>query len=145
MDRRFQNCETRQTTKPSRKMMKDPSGRMLPTEPAILQQDYYAEDGVESARKTIDFAFRGMPAKSRRIVPITVALCFCMLTHSYLLISVFPYSGFLAIHLLNLRLQSEDSAGPYAGLIASSFMAGRHSPGAELPIDTVAHLSCTYP
>jgi hypothetical protein len=28
------------------------------------------------------------------------SLCLCMLTHSYLLISVFPYSGFMAIHLI---------------------------------------------
>ena len=54
----------------------------------------------------------------------TMTLCFCMLTHSYLLISVFPYSGFLATRLLDL---STDDArvGLYAGVLASSFMAGR--------------------
>jgi len=52
----------------------------------------------------------------------TAALCLGMLTHSYLLISVFPYSGFLAMHLLDL---DETSASKYAGFLASSFMAGR--------------------
>jgi len=52
----------------------------------------------------------------------TAALCFCMLTHSYLLISVFPYSGFLAMHLLDL---DETEAAQYAGYLASSFMVGR--------------------
>lgn len=64
-------------------------------------------------------------ANTRLLVCRTFALCICMLTHSYLLISVFPYSGFLAIHLLHLQGESEDSAGPYAGLISASFMAGR--------------------
>ena len=52
----------------------------------------------------------------------TAALCLGMLTHSYLLISVFPYSGFLAMHLLDL---DETAASQYAGFLASSFMAGR--------------------
>jgi MFS family permease len=55
----------------------------------------------------------------------TIALCVGMLTHSYLLISVFPYSGFLVIHLL--KIQNEDNAAKYAGLIASAFMVGRAS------------------
>jgi len=53
----------------------------------------------------------------------TAALCFCMLTHSYLLISVFPYSGFMAIDLLDSV--NEENAGSYAGFIASAFMFGR--------------------
>jgi MFS family permease len=54
----------------------------------------------------------------------TLALCFCTLTHAYLLISVFPYSGYLAIYLLP-NVANEDNAGSYAGLLASSFMLGR--------------------
>ncbi len=54
-----------------------------------------------------------------------IALCVAMFTHSFLLISVFPYSGFLAIHLL--KLQNEDDAAKYAGLISSAFMVGRAS------------------
>jgi hypothetical protein len=53
----------------------------------------------------------------------TAALCLCTLTHSYLLISVFPYSGFMAIDLI--EGVDEESAGRYAGLIAAFFMVGR--------------------
>ena len=56
-------------------------------------------------------------------VPSTIALCLCTLTHSYLLISVFPYSGYMAIDLLSSV--NEENAGSYAGWIASSFMLGR--------------------
>jgi Major Facilitator Superfamily len=110
----------------------DPSGQMLPSEPAILTQKNHREDEDEDdglAIKATDFSSYCIPDDHQRcaryIVPRTVALCICMLTHSYLLISVFPYSGFLAIHLLHLRVESEDSVGPYAGLIAAAFMAGR--------------------
>jgi MFS family permease len=64
-----------------------------------------------------------MSPNGRSLAWTTVALCACMFTHSYLLISVFPYSGFLAIHLL--QIENEDDAAKYAGLIASAFMAGR--------------------
>ena len=50
-------------------------------------------------------------------------LSFSLLIQSYLLVSVFPYSGFLAMHLIPGL--NEETAGSYAGLIASSFMAGR--------------------
>jgi MFS family permease len=53
----------------------------------------------------------------------TAALCICMLAHSYLLISVFPYSGFMAIDLIDSV--NEENAGSYAGFIASAFMIGR--------------------
>ena len=53
----------------------------------------------------------------------TAALSFALLVQSYLLVSVFPYSGFLAMHLLDGL--TEETAGSYAGLIASSFMLGR--------------------
>jgi MFS family permease len=53
----------------------------------------------------------------------TVALCLCTLTHAYLLISVFPYAGFMAIDLIEDA--NEENAGSYAGFIAASFMAGR--------------------
>lgn len=54
----------------------------------------------------------------------TLALCLCTLTHAYLLISVFPYSGYLAIDLLP-NVANEENAGSFAGLLASSFMVGR--------------------
>ena len=53
----------------------------------------------------------------------TIALCLCTLTHSWLLISVYPYSGFMAIDLI--PEVNEENAGSYAGMIASSFMIGR--------------------
>jgi MFS family permease len=53
----------------------------------------------------------------------TVALCICTLAHSWLLISVFPYSGFMAVALV--PGVDEENAGSYAGLLASAFMAGR--------------------
>jgi MFS family permease len=53
----------------------------------------------------------------------TFALCMCVLTHSYLLISAFPYAGFMAIDLIDGV--NEENAGSYAGFIAASFMAGR--------------------
>ena len=51
------------------------------------------------------------------------ALSFSLLVQSYLLVSVFPYSGFLAMHLIPSL--NEENAGSYAGLIASAFMFGR--------------------
>jgi MFS family permease len=61
--------------------------------------------------------------KEKKLRSTTVVLSFCLLIQSYLLVSVFPYSGFLAMHLIpNLN---EETAGSYAGLIASSFMIGR--------------------
>lgn len=60
--------------------------------------------------------------EGRLVGTTTFALCVCMLAHSYLLISVFPYSGFMALYLLDVN---EDKAAQYAGLIASAFMVGR--------------------
>lgn len=60
----------------------------------------------------------------------TIALCSCALTHSYLLISVFTYSGFLAIDLVPSA--NEENAGSYAGLIASAFMIGRATTSCKL-------------
>eukprot|EP00934_Nitzschia_sp_Nitz4_P004599 Nitzschia sp. Nitz4//scaffold82_size85912//80111//81787//NITZ4_005155-RA/size85912-processed-gene-0.20-mRNA-1//1//CDS//3329558877//4589//frame0 len=53
----------------------------------------------------------------------TWALAFSVLVQSYLLVSVFPYSGFLAMKMVPGL--TEESAGSYAGWIASSFMVGR--------------------
>ena len=52
-----------------------------------------------------------------------MALCCVIFTFGYLVISVFPYSGFMAIELVSGV--NEENAGYYAGLISSSFMAGR--------------------
>lgn len=67
------------------------------------------------------------PPSTTSVFWTTVVLCVCMLTQSYLLISVFPYSGFLALDLVteNGAAITEDDAAQYAGLIASAFMVGR--------------------
>lgn len=51
------------------------------------------------------------------------SLAFGLLVQSYLLVSVFPYSGFLAMHLIPSL--NEENSGKYAGFIAASFMFGR--------------------
>lgn len=53
----------------------------------------------------------------------TIALCCCVFTHSYLLISAFPYSGYMAMDLIPSA--NQENVGSYAGLIASAFMIGR--------------------
>ena len=61
--------------------------------------------------------------KERKRFQTTAALSFTLLIQSYLLVSVLPYSGFLAMHLIPGL--NEETAGSYAGYIASSFMIGR--------------------
>ena len=53
----------------------------------------------------------------------TIALCSSVLTFFYLLMSVFPYSGFMVMHLIHGV--DHEHAGIYAGFLASSFMIGR--------------------
>ncbi len=59
----------------------------------------------------------------RNYAASTAALCLCNLTQAYLLINVFPYAGYMAIHLV--AGINEENAGSRAGFIASSFMFGR--------------------
>ena len=62
-----------------------------------------------------------------------IALAFTVFVQSYLLEGVFPYAGFLTLHLLssenidsNDRSNvNEETVGKYAGYVACSFMAGR--------------------
>lgn len=61
--------------------------------------------------------------EDERLSSVVVALSFTLMVQSYLLVSVFPYSGFMAMKLISGL--NEDTAGSYAGLIAASFMAGR--------------------
>jgi len=53
----------------------------------------------------------------------TVALCVVVFAHSYLLISVFPYGGYMAMELVPEA--TTETSGKYAGLISASFMVGR--------------------
>ena len=53
----------------------------------------------------------------------TVILSLCSFMNAYLMISMFPYSGFMVINLLPGT--TVDNVGGYAGILASSFMIGR--------------------
>mmetsp|Transcript_4081 Transcript_4081/g.8386 ORF Transcript_4081/g.8386 Transcript_4081/m.8386 type:complete len:683 (-) Transcript_4081:200-2248(-) len=63
---------------------------------------------------------KSIMAASSSATPI---LCFVMFTHSYLLISVFPYSGFMALELIDSA--TPETAGSYAGWISAAFFIGR--------------------
>jgi MFS family permease len=52
-----------------------------------------------------------------------VALGACSLCNGFLMISVFPYSGFMVLTLLPYT--TPETAGTYAGFLAASFMLGR--------------------
>jgi MFS family permease len=60
---------------------------------------------------------------SVKVAIATAALCSCSLIHAFVLISVFPYAGYMV--MLLLPHLTPETVGPYAGLIASSFMFGR--------------------
>ena len=77
----------------------------------------------EAESDTKDESTNNSDGKKKILSSTVVALSFSLLVQSYLLVSVFPYSGFLAMHLIPGL--NEETAGSYAGLIASSFMAGR--------------------
>ena len=62
------------------------------------------------------------PPKPNPIVT-TVILSLCSFMNAYLMISMFPYSGFMVINLLPGT--TVDNVGGYAGILASSFMIGR--------------------
>jgi len=53
----------------------------------------------------------------------TLALCTSVLSMMYLLMSAFPYSGFMAMQLIPGL--THESAGTYAGILSGSFMIGR--------------------
>jgi MFS family permease len=54
----------------------------------------------------------------------TAALCTCSFMNAFLMISVFPYAGYMVMELLGDSV-NQDNVGTYAGLITSSFMLGR--------------------
>ncbi len=61
-----------------------------------------------------------------------IALAFTVFVQSYLLEGVFPYAGFLTMHLFSSENKeqtdfnvNEETVGKYAGYIACSFMVGR--------------------
>ena len=67
----------------------------------------------------------------------TIGLCGSVLSMFYFVMNVFPYSGFMALHLLNKNIDNDNNdidnptyytaatIGPHAGVIASAFQIGR--------------------
>ncbi|KAG7369034.1 major facilitator superfamily transporter [Nitzschia inconspicua] len=53
----------------------------------------------------------------------TLGLCSSMFTTFFVLMSVFPYSGYMVLQLIPST--SKETAGVYAGFLSSSFMVGR--------------------
>eukprot|EP00980_Cylindrotheca_fusiformis_P030851 scaffold25515_cov108-Cylindrotheca_fusiformis.AAC.2 len=52
-----------------------------------------------------------------------ITLCLCSLANAFVIINVFPYSGFMVLSLLPGT--TPETVGSSAGILASSFMAGR--------------------
>jgi MFS family permease len=94
-----------------------PQIREVESENDLEHDNFSSQDDQQTATEA------GQDSHEPSYTISTAALCVCMLTHSYLLISVFPYSGFMAIELIPSA--NEDNAGSYAGFIASAFMIGR--------------------
>lgn len=55
----------------------------------------------------------------------TAALCLSSFTNGFLVISIFPYAGYMAMDLLPDDAVTRDDAGVYAGILSSAFFAGR--------------------
>lgn len=85
--------------------------------------EYEIAEDDNGGRDNVDDAGDDFNAISKRHYQSTAAMCLCNFTHSWLLVSVFPYSGFMVISLVNNT--DTESAGPYAGLLAAAFMIGR--------------------
>lgn len=93
--------------------------RHVPRTPGRAESDKYSLapfEVVSPSSASVD----GTP---QNIGSVTAALCFCMMAHSYLLISVFPYSGYMAVDLVSSL--DVENAGSYAGILASALMIGR--------------------
>ena len=55
----------------------------------------------------------------------TMALCSSVFTMFFLMMSVFPYSGFMVMFLIKDGSVDNENAGKYAGFLSSSIMVGR--------------------
>lgn len=97
-----------------------------PTKAASSSNEYDNDDGTK--------------VRHRRHLWSTIGLCGSSFSMFYLIMNVFPYSGFMALHLLNGKTENENdrnntkhqilhvtaaTIGPYAGILASSFRLGR--------------------
>ena len=66
----------------------------------------------------------GVPqTQSAKFYSAVATLCLCSLANAFVIINVFPYSGYMVMHLVPGT--NAESAGTYAGLLGASFMAGR--------------------
>jgi MFS family permease len=102
--------------------MMDPQHQALVNEKdqsPIDEEDGEANKSFRSSKDSLNTASISVSSH----MASTIALCLCTLTNSWLLISVFPYSGFMAVALIPSA--NEENAGSYAGLLASSFLLGR--------------------
>lgn len=86
------------------------------------QQPHGDKDGLTSSFAAADDD-TDVTVKPHASTAALATLCLCMLTQSYLLISVFPYSGYLVLHLVPTA--TPETAGRYAGLVAAALMMGR--------------------
>ena len=90
-------------------------------------QSFCINEVEEHSRDNFDneeeVATSSMPHVERRHYLSTAAISLCTFTQSWLLVSVFPYSGFMVIRLVPGT--DEENAGANAGLLAASFMIGR--------------------
>ena len=81
-------------------------------------------NGEEVDAKHSDHSLSPEQSSHSSSLPTLWTLCLCMLTQTYLLVSIFPYSGFLVVHLVP-HVTTPDTAGSYAGLLAAALMLGR--------------------
>jgi len=89
------------------------------------------EEGAKSRRRSTMSALRQSMAniteQTRKALHShtmsCLALCSSVFSMMYLLMSAFPYSGFMAMQLIPGL--THESAGTYAGILSGSFMIGR--------------------
>jgi MFS family permease len=111
------------------------SSSPLPNEKTLLLQKSLNQEAVgtvvcgsgdssqnDTRREKEDVAASDRRKERERFYTIA-ALATSMVVQSFLLIGVFSYSGFMAMHLVPGL--NEESTGSYSGWIASSFMVGR--------------------
>ncbi|KAG7359194.1 major facilitator superfamily transporter [Nitzschia inconspicua] len=83
--------------------------------------DYSSEDDNDEGNDELHD--ENGPQHQQQHYESTAAICLCTFTHSWLLVSVFPYAGFMVIHLL--KGTTEETVGTQAGLLSAAFMIGR--------------------
>mmetsp|Transcript_26815 Transcript_26815/g.63025 ORF Transcript_26815/g.63025 Transcript_26815/m.63025 type:complete len:654 (-) Transcript_26815:903-2864(-) len=86
----------------------------------IIETEEHPRDDSENEDEE---ATSSMSHVERRHYLSTVAVSLLTFTQSWLLVSVFPYSGFMVIRLVPGT--DEENAGSHAGLLAASYMIGR--------------------